>query len=146
MTISSISSTAERLLRGFSATLDCKYLKLTLARTRQPPPIHTVWMHSKLFSCLLPQSFLIKIHKKFLSQCLHTPVNMSNKEIVTRGSLLTCSSLKMSTHAQRLKENCYYFGSSITTHSASSRVMYFSNLDNIKPFLLKQLYQNQWDY
>lgn len=53
---------------------------------------------SKPFSQLLPQSFLIKIHKKFLSQCFHTPENLSGKEIMTRGSLLTCNSLKMSTH------------------------------------------------
>lgn len=53
---------------------------------------------SKPFSQLLPQSFLIKIHKKFLSQCFHTPENLSSKEIMTRGSLLTCNSLKMSTH------------------------------------------------
>lgn len=65
---------------------------------------NTVLMHRKPFSQFLPQSFLIKIHKKFLSQCLHTPVNMSNKGIMTRDSLFTCSSLKNEhTHIQRLK-------------------------------------------
>lgn len=120
--------------------------KTDLSKNKMTPQICTIWMQRKPPSNLLPQSLLIKIHKKFLSQCLHTPVNMSDKEIMTRASLRTCSCLKMSTHTQRLKQNLYYFDFSISTRSASSCMSWFYNLDNIKPFLLKQLYQNQWDY
>lgn len=98
------SCTAERLMRSFSVTLSNLWKCQSLARTKWPPQIYSDWMHRKPFSHFLPQSFVIKIHKKFLSQCLHTPVNMSNEEIMTRDPLFTCSSLKNGyKHTQRLR-------------------------------------------